>query len=252
MDRVIETFVFAAPGREATQEKCLTSIEASDIGRAYTLCMQPDELTPREHWSATFMRMAESQAPLVLLLEDDCLVNEYVLHNIQSWAALTDPDFGAGWVYNPAGYGNGEDCWYNGSPVWYGTVGVVYWRRDVLGLKSRAERWMEERQSERGWDSAISWAVHDAGLRIRIHGPALVEHQYREPSLLGHEHTAGSGSSRGTFRPQWRRRGEPGALSVPERDPVAIVPPYAPKLDPDAEGEYAQGDGADRGGAPAE
>ena len=198
----IEVFVLAAPGREAITAACRASLEASDIGQAYRWCEHPADLDKLGHWSATFGAMAASEAPQVLLLEDDCLVNAHILQNIRLWSWPDHHEFGAGWLYNPGAYCAGHDVWYSGPPDWYGTVAVLYWREDVALIHALALDWMR-RQNSLAWDCAVSHAVHYLNRKIRVHGPPLVEHQHEAPSLLGHTHSWAYGSTRGTYQPNW-------------------------------------------------
>ena len=43
---------------------------------------------------------------------------------VRTWAWPEHREFGAGWLYNPGGYCGGKDCWYMGTPAWYGSVAV--------------------------------------------------------------------------------------------------------------------------------
>lgn len=225
----IEFFVLAAPGRAETAAKTRASIEASDIGTDYTWCEHPTGVTAYEHWSATFQRMATSEAPLVVLFEDDCLVNKHLIQNVRSWSWPDHPEFGAGWLYNPGGYCAGKDVWYTGAPGWYGTVAVLYWRDDVLDILKVAQEWMAHNKTRTGWDCAVAWAVNKLRLKIRAHGPPLVEHQHEAPSLLDHQHSWSFGSTRGTWQEHWLREGVvPDAHTRRELRGVTATRPLRP------------------------
>lgn len=220
----IEVFVLAAPGREASK-LCRQSLEASDIGTDYVWCEHPAGITPHDHWIETFDRMARSEAPMVILLEDDCIVNRHILRNVRLWSWPDHPDFGAGWLYNPGGYCGGKDVWYQERQVWYGTVAVLYWTADVPYIQSAAERWMEDQHAPHAWDCAVGWALQYLGLKIRAHGPPLVEHQLG-PSLLGHEHNWSFSTTRGTFKADWKHGGcvRDAHTRADLREPTATPP----------------------------
>lgn len=205
----ISTFVLSAPGRAATTEKCLQSLRESDIGSDYAVCTQAPGQEPLDHWSKTFLSMADAPTPLVLMLEDDCLTNKHVLHNIRSWPWIHDAEFGAGWLYSPAGYKHGTDAWYTNKYIreWYGSVACLYWRKDLSTIHDVALNWMREgpRAPNRMWDCAVSWAVRSLGKKIRQHGPPLFEHMYLEPSAFGHKNNRKTHSTHGTFDADFRR-----------------------------------------------
>jgi hypothetical protein len=208
---VTQVFVLAAPGRDVAHERLRASLRESDVGENYVWCENPPGVDKVEHWSSTFARMAESDHEMVILLEDDALVNRHLISNVETWRWPRDEKFGAGWLYSPGAYKAGTDCWYTGAqPLWYGTVGVLYWKRDVIAIHKAACAWMHSQKSE-AWDWAVAWAVHHHGKKIRQHGPPLVEHQLDVPSTLGHnaQHCWANATTRGTFRGEWRRELRP-------------------------------------------
>lgn len=207
----LEVYVLAAPGRDEAHEQCYRSIEASDIGTEYVVCENPPGLPKRQHWRNTLLRAAEAKTQLVLVLEDDALVNKHIAYNALSWKWPHEPKFGAGWLYSPGGYCGGKDCWYfRRNRDWYGTIAVLYPPRLIPSIVESAWAWMEERGND-AWDLAVAYAVmHGIGKDIRQHGPSLAEHLFRAPSSVGHRHNWSFHTSRGTFRPEWRR---------PVRDP---------------------------------
>lgn len=200
----IDVFVLAAPGRPEAHEQCFRSIEASDIGTHYRPCFNPRGMPKREHWIRTHERAARAKTEFVLVLEDDCLVNAHILHNCATWRWKHEPLFAAGWLYSPGGLYGGKDVWYGKDTKWYGTVGVLYRRSVLPRLIERAVAQME-RDGNDVWDCAMSSAILTGGFRLRVHGPPLVEHLYNLPSAIRHEHNYWYGSTRGHFRPHWRR-----------------------------------------------
>jgi hypothetical protein len=198
---VTEVVVFAAPGRDEAHALCYTSIRRSDIGENFTMSEHPPGISAAEHWRRTHELAARAKSRFVVVLEDDVLVNEHILHNVETWRYKHDPNFGAGWLYTPGGYGR-RDTWYQGTWEWYGTCGVLYQTSRLPFLIEKA--W--ERMEKRGlpWDLAISWACHLDGKRLRVHHPALVEHLNELPSKLGNA-SGGLRDSGGTFARDWMR-----------------------------------------------
>jgi hypothetical protein len=233
----IEVFVLAAPGRDVAHRALRASLHASDVGEDYHWCEHPTGMKALEHWARTFERMAESPAPQVILLEDDCLVNRHLLQNVRMWSWPDHVEFGAGWLYNPGGYCAGNDVWYSEAVPWYGTVGVLYWTADVLTVLRGALRWMRDQGNLHSWDCAVAWAIDRMRLKIRAHGPPIVEHQHQVASALGHRQTWEFGSTRGTFQPDWRPVGCVREVHTREKirppdakPPVRVRVPDAPWL----------------------
>lgn len=147
----------------------------------------------------------QAPTPLVLVLEDDCLVAPNLLHSILSWRWPWHPEFGAGFLYNPGGYAS-TDCWYEGRPGWYGTVAVLFRTAD---LPSYVESSLKH--FPRPWDVALTRSLHRLGRRIRVHYPALVEHPDDVPSAVGNRQgSTPMRTSNGTYQPGFvRDRGHP-------------------------------------------
>jgi hypothetical protein len=204
MDERIEVFVLAAPNRPEAHRRCYRSIEESDIGEDYTVCENPPGLGCRQHWKETHERAARSDRPFVMVLEDDVVVNRHILHNCRTWKWKHDQKFGAGWLFRPGGVWGTNDDWYPGYK-WFCTQGVLY--PTALLPKLIAIAWgIMQAPGREAWDVAISHAVWRAGLRIRMHGPALVEHIVTVPSAIGNPNSAQMGrSSNGTFSKSWKR-----------------------------------------------
>lgn len=198
---MIEVIVLAAPGRDEAHERLFSSLRASDVGDRYTVSMHPAGLPKNDHWRATHEIAAKSSTELVLVIEDDVVVNRHILENAETWRWPLERAFGAGWLYNPGGYST-KDVWYGGPWEWAMTQAVLYRTEALPKLIERAWKRMRERMP---WDSAVAWAAHLDGNRIRVHYPSLVEHQNDLPSIVGAERGCVQRTSRGTFQEAWRR-----------------------------------------------
>jgi hypothetical protein len=205
-----DVVVFAAPGRDEAHRRCFASIEASDIGKNYQISMHPDGMHRDDHWRATHELAAQASSEFVLVLEDDVLVNRFILENVASWRWKLNKDFGAGWLYNPGGYAKKYDTWYSGARPWAMTPAVLYRTADLPRLIDIA--W-PKMKSGMIWDCAIAWAAEAGGKRIRVHFPSLAEHQNDVPSKLGNTNKSVLRTSGGTYRVDWRRPpGDPNGL----------------------------------------
>ena len=193
----VSVVVFAVPWR-ASHEKCFASIEASDIGKNYTVCKHPEGMHKNDHWFETHLLASKCESDLVLVLEDDVIVNEHILWNISTWCWTRHKEFRAGWLMNVGGR-SGYDEWFVGEE-WCCTQGVVY-RPSKLG-KMMEHAWPRI-QTGMPWDCAISWAAGKEG-RIRTHMPSLVEHLDHLPSVVGNEPSV-QRTSLGTFDAKWKR-----------------------------------------------
>ena len=202
VSELVETFVFAAPGRDEAHALCFESLHESDIGTRYTVCLHPESISAQQHWLETHERAAQSSAEYVLMLEDDCIVNEHILHNVATWRWRVHPRFGAGWLYNAGGSSKGRDAWYTGPKEWFGTVAVLY--RTELMPQFIRDAW--DRMQQRGipWDYAISWAIQRHH-QIRVHAPAIVEHLDQLPSKMGNKAGRAYRTTRDSFQDEWKR-----------------------------------------------
>lgn len=198
-----ETIIFAAPGRDEAHTQLRRSIAESDLGDV-AMMLHPPEVSAWEHWEAVHRRAAAAKTPFVLVLEDDVLVNRHIRHNIETWEWKDHPSFGAGWLFNVGGYNDGQDCWL-GQERWFCAQGILYpTRRLPQYIKEVLARKRRERRIRAGsWDSRIVASIRGFGLRIRVHGPPLVEHLDDLPSALGN--ARGGRTTNGTFDAEWRR-----------------------------------------------
>lgn len=207
---MVAVFVQAVAGRRSW-ETTRASIEASDIANRYLVSYQAPDKSIREHFLDLLLWMSKSPEPWCLRLEDDILVNRYILENIAGWPAKDHPDFGAGWLFDPGGttrtthdrlYGRiGNDRWHSGEL--HCCQAVLLKTEAIPVLRQFCADWFSRNPSD-AQDIALSRAVAFMGKRICVHAPPLAEHLINFKSSLGHGKTR-SHTTEGAFKLKWRR-----------------------------------------------
>jgi hypothetical protein len=90
--------------RKGKLQPTLYSLMASDIGSDCDVLECPMGLAPviNAWWEQTWRELADAAAPdeYLVRLEDDVVVNRHIRHNIETWSALKEPDFGLGVLFN--------------------------------------------------------------------------------------------------------------------------------------------------------
>ena len=214
----ITVFVQAPEALRRDWQTTADSIEASDIGKDYTVCLQREDQSCREHFMEMLSRMAECTTEMVLRLEDDVLVNRHILFNIDTWSERHQPQFGAGWAFDPGGttlsthdrmYRRppSKSRWVSGSLMAYSQA-TLFYVRDLVRIRQLCWTWFSTRGGLKvgcEQDLAIAWAVNQMKRQICVHAPSLVEHRMDVKSLLDHKHVFEHGTSKGTFSVDWKR-----------------------------------------------
>ena len=208
-------------------DKCRASIESSDIGTDYELCMQEPGTHITEHFMALLRHMSEAKTDLVLRLEDDVEVNRHIVHNLTTWPTIHDPRFKIGWAFDPAGRTRTiHDHVYERPPsreIWEEdelaySLAVLMWTRDVMAIHDACAEFYKTHPGTTAQDLALSRAQHHIGGGLVIHPPSLVEHMLDLPSSLNHPHDKYS-TSMGSFMKDWKR----GAPRIDSRGRVVGV-----------------------------
>jgi hypothetical protein len=174
--------------------------------------------------------MASSSAEYVVRLEDDVVVNKHLIPNLLSWGALSEPNFGCGWLFVPDGVlrdgqrlGHSPRGWpFRKNRLLHCAQGVVLPTRIVGELVPLVERFLRTAPGSAQQDLSLSAAVWDSRRRVYLHDPPLVEHRIQTPSTLGHQATV-SRTTGGRFQADWRR-------PAPGRPRAAPPPPPAPRI----------------------
>ena len=213
----IKVFVQTCPQRRETRRFALESIEQSDIGKDYTLVehtdgMQPGDGTGRakarvlKFFGDLLQQMYESGVDYCLRLEDDVIVNRHILHNIRTWPALSEKNFGVGWLFVPPGViedevnrgkGPRTGTHFRNNRGMFGALAVLF-PRDRIPLIS-------PKHLRLGQDIAISAAMWDHGWRCYLHEPSLVENNLRIPSARAHTNSPDFHAVGPDFKRKWRR-----------------------------------------------
>lgn len=209
MSLSLDVFVQTHPGREPVLDGLRESLEASDVGTDYRVMIHPEGNTVVEHFLGVLTAMRDSQADLVLRLEDDSLTNRHLKHNLTTWPAIHQPDFGAGWAMSPPL--SIHDIIFQkrcDNPVRRKRlipvcVAVMFWRKDMDWVIAGCEKWFRE-QGGNAMDFAMSDAVASAGKLNYLHDPCLAEHRMHVPSTLAHT-IKSADTARGIYKEQWRR-----------------------------------------------
>jgi len=159
---------------------------------------QPTPTFDPKWWSDTVVELASSGDPETWLMffEDDVdQLNLHVLHNIENWSALDEPDFGLGWMIVPNGVladkgklgTTREGAIYRKWPALHNSALVLVQRKtmkrltddvanniDVYKTCDYAGNWqaggyLPLSSSDIGW----TWGMSRLGLKTYIHAPGL-------------------------------------------------------------------------------
>lgn len=201
-------------------DSTLSSIAASDIPEVSVWTHDPNEVKFK-FWLISKLLLAASKADYFVRFEDDIEVNKHIHHNIQTWSALDEPDFGMGLLY------------VNRSLV--DPRGWNALARSPKGELKRTSRWAEGGQAQifksslmkdilihfgkdvdklryPGCDDpdycipdfSVSTGVYEIGKSVYLHTPSLVQH-HGKVSAFSPGETAKEEISSRNFDPNWKR-----------------------------------------------
>lgn len=108
MDLTLEVAMISCPEREPVRARALQDFAESDWGQVPRV-LENESTHPlrleriRDAWRTGLTFAAESDARVVLIIEDDVSVNRHLLHNLRAWRPLNeiDDDCFFGSLYNP-------------------------------------------------------------------------------------------------------------------------------------------------------
>lgn len=206
----IAVAVQAAPWPRKSWAATRASIEASDIGAGYAFLQSPPGIARQEHLLHVLLWLYETGRPWCLRLEDDTLVNAHIAENILRWEGLPRLLEGAGaigWLYAPVGVLGSAPGSVKEPPKWQrflpGSLGILVARDRVPALMV-AVRAVYGRHPNVCQDVLLCRAAKQAGLRILLHDPPLVEHQWWTPSTLQPAPYTNARSTLGRWSETWR------------------------------------------------
>lgn len=192
----IDIVVQTCPQRRESIGPTLDSIRASDISNDFEVMMHPDGTVTFDFFLSVIRRMRDSGADYAVRLEDDVLVNQHFIHNVRTWPALAEPNFGAGWLFASQGIldDGGSLALGRRSRAMYRTTRELHCGLAVmfpvplmgeLYDRMSSEEWdLKDRQ-----DLSMSASVWDVGKRCYLHSPPLAENRMI-PSARNHtDHT---------------------------------------------------------------
>ena len=198
-------------------ERCRASIEESDIGKNYEVVLQEPGVGLIEHFVGLLRRMGRAKTELALRLEDDVIVNRFIVHNLTTWPAVHQARFLIGWAFDPGGRGfTVHDRIYQraaSSERWIDCEDVLYSQAillrtcDAADVADACEKFWKIRPDLPGayQDLALSNVPRILGRgAVVIHAPSLTEHLIELPSQLEHRHDLHA-TSMGTFVADWKR-----------------------------------------------
>lgn len=199
-------FVWVHSSKRRDPSSTLQSVEASDIGKNYLHVRDEESRTfPKDYpnlqqwWQQQWLKAAklaeEQDCQWILRLEDDIIVNRHIRHNVLTWPALRDPDFGLGtvfwmdyWDKDPEIFKtsehSGED--YRDTPDVEGAQGQVLKTTMVPDLIEASKQAIIDRGFPKhvSFDWSLSRGAHQLGLQIQersgvpfrtfVHYPSLV------------------------------------------------------------------------------
>lgn len=212
-------FVWLQTTSQRDSSRTTASIEKSDIGQNYTTVVDtavrsfPEDYPGLQLWwenqmLAMAQKALENGCEWILRLEDDIVVNRYILHNIEKWRALHDPYFGVGlffwpnyWHETPWAFKRSEHTGaaYKDSVDVEGAQSQLLKSSMVeqlipLTRKARQQRGLNKPTDSVSFDWSISRAARNLGLSTHpgvaylpfVHKPALVDiHNESLKSVIG-------------------------------------------------------------------
>jgi hypothetical protein len=190
-------YVHSCPQRDQDRSYTLASLEASDARGLFHLERQPEACTPMAFHLQVLERCLQAveagRARLVVRIEDDAVVSPHLVHNVRTWPALMEEDFGVGWLFvprygvaNPTSRGSlsGTTVWQ--SPRLCASLGQVWtaqglthflqhYRARPEVLARAVKRQFVGTREANGFDITVSETVWAMGKRVYLHEPPLVD-----------------------------------------------------------------------------
>lgn len=186
-----DLFVWVQTSKHRDPSAALANIEASDIGTDY-LRIHDDNDWPdfdalqvwwKEQWFSIAEQAKASGCRYVLRLEDDIVVNRHIRHNVLTWPALQQDDFGYGTLFCPDYWGFGgallqidKDLTARRGDLSEGAQGQVLKTEHILETIQQTDeaRNRDGQIVPLSFDWSVSRAAAQLGRTSYVHLPALV------------------------------------------------------------------------------
>ncbi len=201
-------FVHTCSARREKLGPTLESLDASDLKGRYEVLEAPMGHPTVIHawWSETMRRLAsepffEGKPPrFILRLEDDVIVNRHILHNVASWQALHEPNFGFGQLFNWDGDYPPRACMAainrHGSverkdQEFYGAQGQLFLAEIIPQVADSFLHFGKNFYGEDHFnlDGCVTRSVRSAGKVGYLHRPSLVNcHAACSTAASGYQH----------------------------------------------------------------
>lgn len=204
----VAVFLQTCPQRRTDRLPTVESIRQSDVGDDFTVLEHPEEQDKRAFFRHVLETMADSGADYAIRIEDDAIVNRYILHNFSTWPAINDPLFGAGWLFVPEAalsihFKTSRSVKYRTlSDMWAALVVAIPVKHVPACLN-------ELDQSEKvDQDLILSRAIWRLGKRCFFHEPSLAENR-DPPTAFGTKYLPGTTAKHlfagRAFSADWKR-----------------------------------------------
>ena len=205
----IKVVVQTCPQRRELLPQTLESIQGSDIDD-YEVMEHPEGMSLYDFFLSVMRCLRDSGADYGVRLEDDALVNRHFIHNIRTWGALNEANFGAGWLFASQGMFNDRGKLQRSMPSGelYRNTREIHCALAVLLpiplLRDELYAHMVAK-GKQPQDFAMSGAVWDGGRRCYLHSPPIAENVFA-PSVRGHTNHTRYGHCAGSyFKPDFKR-----------------------------------------------
>jgi len=204
--------VQTVPSREKALHETIASIKESGVfSKDIIIVTQRPDQDKQSNLIAALTKLSSSDKKWGIRFEDDILVNKHILHNLCNWDALSEDDFGAGWLYHSGILSTSGDLLvmskrgntFRDHSDLVGSLGVVLKTSQIPELIDGVRKhWNEVSGAQ---DKSMSRTIWNLGRRVYVHCPPLVEHNIAHVSTLAPSrsvdfmmHTTG-----GKFDAQW-------------------------------------------------
>ena len=194
----VETYIRSCPPRASVLQVAAASLNASDLP-SWSPVIQPTEIPmlskawtcyepAAQWWGHQVERIAQSEADLLILLEDDITVNAHIHHNVVTHPCWKEEKAGCLWLSTPNGVLEDHEklTYVGGLPVRNHEALHFAGGIAITPAMLRLCLATPDVVHPQVFDIFISNACWKNGLHVFLASPALVRHQ-DVPSTQGHD-----------------------------------------------------------------